>query len=762
MTTADDDFLRALRSTFKVEAAEHLQAIDSGLRELEKLTEPADQLPVIETIYRAAHSLKGAARAVDFGEIESLCQSLESSFAAWKRAGSYPSRSVLDDAHRAIDLMADAMAPSKTAAKTGEVPASSAPSALSSSHGPAAASLPSTASSPSPARPAANPTPLAQPTQSSPHASDPETVRVPVAALDSRLLEAEEMLAAKLASGQRAADIGQLTGQFEIWRKEWSKLQPRARALRRGTEREDFAPCAGEITALTDFFDWTHDYLRTLEAKAVSLRRAAEQDHLVVARLVDDLLENSKKLLMLPLATLSTLLHKIVRDLCRDQGKEADLVVRGEDVKIDKRILEELKDPLIHLLRNSIDHGIEPPAQRRRAGKAARATIALTISQVNGSQVQITISDDGAGIDVDKVKAAAVRRGIVSAEAAETLDHDAALSLAFEADVSTSPMITQVSGRGLGLAIVREKAEKLGGRVTMESRPEVGTTFRLSLPLTLATFRGVLVESAKRLFIVPTAQVERVTRFRKNDVQTVEGRNTLVANGRAVSLVDLAEVLQLPHARRPDVEADGNPAVLLGAGEQRTAFAVDAVHGEREVLVKTFSKPLSRVWNIAGATVLGTGEVAPILNVTDLLKSARHAGATMRGITSPQQPQKDRARKVLVAEDSITSRMLLKGILESAGYEVKTAVDGMEAYTTLRAERFDVIVSDVEMPRLNGFDLTARIRADRALTELPVVLVTALESREDRERGIDVGANAYLVKSNLDQSNLLAALRQLT
>ena len=227
-----------------------------------------------------------------------------------------------------------------------------------------------------------------------------------------------------------------------------------------------------------------------------------------------------------------------------------------------------------------------------------------------------------------------------------------------------------------------------------------------------------------------------------------------------MALVDLAEVLQLPSAPQKPGAPAAIPILVLGAGEQRVAFAVDAVLDEREVLVKRLAKPLSRVRNIAGATVLGSGEVAPILNVADLLKSARIAGVGVRAAPAAT-PSAAPAKRILVVEDSITSRMLLKGILESAGYEVKTAVDGIDGFTALRAERFDLVVSDVEMPRMDGFDLTARIRADRALAEVPVVLVTALESREDRERGIDVGANAYLVKSNLDQSNLLEALRRL-
>jgi two-component system chemotaxis sensor kinase CheA len=417
-----------------------------------------------------------------------------------------------------------------------------------------------------------------------------------------------------------------------------------------------------------------------------------------------------------------------------------------------------LKDPLIHLLRNCVDHGIETPSQRRRVDKPARAAITIEVSPTDGNQVEISVSDDGAGIDVEAVRAAAARRGVAAPDAAEQDNDAAALALVFETDVSTSPMITQLSGRGLGLAIVREKAEKLGGRVGIESRRGAGTTIRMTVPLTLATFRGVLIECAQRFFVVPTVQVERVMRFRPQEVQTVEGRRTLAVNGRAVALVDLGEVLQLPAVARAAKRTEATPVLILGGGDQRVAFAVDAVRDEREVLVKRFGKPLSRVRNIAGATVLGSGELAPILNVTDLLKSARSAGAVLH---APSEPMSAPAKRILVVEDSITSRMLLKGILESAGYDVKTAVDGIDAITTLRAERFDGVVSDVEMPRMGGFDLTAKIRADRGLASLPVVLVTALESREDRERGIDVGANAYLVKSSLDQSNLLEALRRL-
>jgi two-component system chemotaxis sensor kinase CheA len=493
-----------------------------------------------------------------------------------------------------------------------------------------------------------------------------------------------------------------------------------------------------------------------------AIARTAEQDRVVVGKLVDDLLASSKNLLLLPFATLAAVCAKLVRDLCRDLGKEADLVVRGEEVEIDKRIMEELKDALIHLLRNCVDHGIEAPAVRVRLGKPARGTIALTVARVDGSKVEILVSDDGAGLDLDRIKKSAVTHGFLSADGASRLGGAEARALIFQAEVSTCPSITQVSGRGLGLAIVREQAEKLGGTVTVETQPGQSTRFRLLLPSLLATFRGVLIAAAGRIFVVPTAQVEQVAAVRADDRRTVAGRETIALHGRAVALVRLADVLELPAVESPAPSAAATPVMVLGLGDHQVAFAVDAVLDELEVLVKPLRRPLSRVRNIAGATVLGSGRVALILNVADLLESARkNGGAAARAAPAPPPAVAARIKSLLVVEDSITSRTLLKGILESASYHVKTAVDGLDAFTQLRAERFDLVVSDVEMPRMNGFDLTARIRADKKLAGLPVVLVTALKSREDRERGIDVSANAYLVKSNLDQSNLLDAVRRL-
>ncbi|UUZ73927.1 hypothetical protein LP415_13805 [Polaromonas sp. P1(28)-8] len=227
---------------------------------------------------------------------------------------------------------------------------------------------------------------------------------------------------------------------------------------------------------------------------------------------MDDLLEDSKQLLMLPFASISASFQRLVRDLCRDQGKEAELKIYGENTEIDKRILEEMKDPLIHLLRNSLDHGIETAAERRRRGKPSRATIELAVTQISGNKVRLMLSDNGAGIDTGKVKASAIKLGLISPEEAAQLSEPESQALIFRSEVSTSPIITQLSGRGLGLAIVREKTTKLGGEVTVDSQAGLGTVFQIELPATRATFRGILVKAAGRLLVLPTAQVERAAR----------------------------------------------------------------------------------------------------------------------------------------------------------------------------------------------------------------------------------------------------------
>lgn len=799
--TQQDDFLDRLQSAFNIEADEHLQAISAGLLDLEKSPVTARIPEMISTIFREAHSLKGAARAVNLAEIEVICQAIEGVFSLWKRTEVTPSAALLDPLHHAVNTLTKLLPSSGNAAahvSKEEISNLLADLGTLGGEGPAApyeafslppddeiaadeqvvpmgdeASSVSTMSSPEPITPHIRDSAS---TESRPNPSKrplSETLRISTFKLDALLLKTEELLAAKLTVDQRSADLRSIMGTLHSWEKEWGKISSDLQLYRRARGSDasgagasaGLNPDSGPLLPLAagkvmDFLDWNQNLIGLVQSRLGGVSKAADQDRRSTARMVDSLLEDAKKLMMLPFSTLLAVFPKLVRDLSRDEGKEVELVIHGGEVEIDKRILEEMKDPLIHLVRNCVDHGIEIPSKRTEANKPPRGTIEIRVSQVEGNKVEILIVDDGAGINPHAVRTAAIRQGTVSSEDARKLTDREAIRLAFEPEVSTSPIITEISGRGLGLAIVKEKVERLGGRVEVETHVNVGTSFRLLLPLTLATFRGILTQSGGQTFVVPTASVDRVARIRRDDIKTVENRETIRLTDRTISLVRLDDVLQLP--RVPDHDDDTYLSVIvLGIGDSRIAFSVDAVLNEQEVLVKPLGKPLLRVRNIAGATVLGSGKAVLILNVMDLMKSAAiWKAAPSLSREAAASPAATR-RSVLVVEDSITARMLIKNILESAGYGVKTAVDGMDAFAILRSENIDLVVSDIEMPRMNGFDLTSRIRADKRLADLPVVLVTALASQEDRERGVDVGANAYIVKSNFNQSNLLDVVRQL-
>jgi len=756
MPRKDDEFLKKLLATFKVEAEEHLRSTSSGLLELEQSPGAEKQTELIEMIFREVHSLKGAARSVNATDIEMVCQSMENVMAGLKRRELAPAPELFDLCHRAVNSLAGRLA----GLESGQaVDATFKTDALIRQLDGALKTAPCSARQGEPEERESQPPVVSE----KPLLAG--TVRIPTEKLTPVLLQAEELLSAKLVAGQRAMELRGITAALAARKKEWAKIHPVLRMIRAPFERngrQNGSAKAGQpVMKLLEFLEWDATLTQTLESQLAVLCVTAGHDQRSLAGMVDNLLGDMKQILMLPFSSLLEIFPKLVRDLSRDRGKDVELVIHGAEIEIDRRILEEIKDPLIHLVRNGVDHGIETPAERERKGKSPRGTMTIIISQKDGSKVEVLITDDGAGIDVAKVRSAAQKLGRGSPEDVGTLSEQEAAGLVFQSGVSTSAIITDLSGRGLGLAIVREKVEKLGGVVSVETHSGVGTTFRMTLPLTLATVRGILVRVGEHLFVFPITHVERAERVKNGEIKTVENRETIPLDGQAVSLVRLGDALGLAGTRARTDSSDSVPVVVLGVAGKRVEFWVDEILDEREVLVKSLGPQLSRVRNIAGATVLGTGNVAPILNVHDLMKSAVKAAAAPSRVAAATEDVQTKRKSILVAEDSITARTLVKNILETAGYQVKTAVDGLDALTALRTEAFDLVVSDVDMPRMSGFDLAAKIRSDKKLSELPVVLVTALESREDRERGIDVGANAYIVKSSFDQSNLLEVIRRL-
>lgn len=783
MGSNEEEFLKRLLATFRVEAEEHLQAVASGLIALEKSPSPQGLAKDVENIFREVHSLKGAARAVDRREIETVCQRMESLFALWKRGELTISSDLFDLLYQSVDLLHKLLAELESGgSSSGKVPLNALlrqleeaqvkfrsavqttepecvphPPAGEPREQPRASSAPEAAPSPQ-----STPEPMADVVRSVPH-SNVDTVRVPSAKLDDLLRQGEEMISFKLAMRQRATDLDEVANLLAGWIREWSKVDPDLRSVLKDRERSVDASSVESrdpASHIAEFLDWNLGALKSIVSKLAILADDVHADQRSASAMVDGLLSDIKEILMLPFASLLGPLPKLVRDLSREQRKQVDLIVRGGEVEIDKRILQELKDPLIHIVRNCVDHGMESAEERKKKGKSARGTISITIRQKDGSKVEVVVADDGAGIDLAKVKSAAVKNGHISGEEAECLNEEELQRLIFRSGISTSPIVTSISGRGLGLAIVQEKVERLGGTLHFEGREGYGTVFRILLPITLATFRGVLVGVGEQVFVVPTLQMEKVERVAENEVQTVENRDTIRVDGEVVPLVSLRKVLGIREKRRRAEGSAHLTVMLLKAAGGRIAFSIDELVGEQEVLIKGLGKQLSRVRNISGATVLGNGVVAPILNVSDLVKSAvKISGGTVRAPAEVRESAST-GKSILVVEDSITARTLLKNILESAGYNVTTAVDGMHGFSALQTANFDLVVSDVEMPRMDGFALTAKIRSTSALRELPVILVTALESAEDRMRGIEVGASAYLVKQSFDQSNLLDVIRR--
>jgi two-component system, chemotaxis family, sensor kinase CheA len=767
----DKDLLKKLLATFAVEAEEHISAISSGLIELERASSPEQQMEIVEKVFREVHSLKGAARAVNLLELESACQSLESAFARLKAQETALSPEFFNQLHQ----MADALVPLPFDGSNESSPLEES----SSSPRSAPPNLPSVIVPPSrqtgshsveAVRSRPTPTGSSEKTPESARLSDQkpassEMLRVSSHKLDSLLRQTEELIPVKATLAQRQVELREITQGLASWDAEWRKIQSHVlpsllneeyRSNGRSHPSDEIAPATTPVMKVAAFLERNANMMNSARQKLFALGKRLEYDRRAFERRVGDLADDMKRMSMLPFSTLLESFPKLVRDLSHDCGKDVELTIIGGEIETDRRILEEIKAPLIHLVRNCVDHGIESPKRREEAGKLPRANIRIAISPRNADKVEIVVSDDGAGIDIAKVRSASLRLGLVSEENARKMDDQQIAELIFKSGLSTSPMITEVSGRGLGLAIVREKVEKVGGTVSIHTHRHTGTTFQLVLPLTLARFRGMLVRVGENLFVVPTRHVQKVLRLSPDEIKTAENRETITLDGHATSAVRLGDVLEIAQ-RHGDPDSKGKvPMLVLDWAGEQIGFFVDEILEEQEVLVKSLGKQLPHVRNIAGGTILGTGKVVPVLNVGDLMQSAVKVTPPTAARGSEEVP-----KSILVAEDSITSRTLLKNILELAGYKVKTAINGAEALITLATEGFDLVVSDVEMPRMSGFELTAKIRADKRLSQLPVVLVTGLDSREDRERGVDVGASAYIVKSSFDQGNLLEVVRRL-
>ena len=507
-----------------------------------------------------------------------------------------------------------------------------------------------------------------------------------------------------------------------------------------------------EILSLTDTVRAFKDRrLRSLEHALDRLSTAISADRAYLersARRVDAEVRNVR---MLPFSVACEGIERIVRDASHDLEKNVRLEIHGEAIEIDRAILEGLHDPLVHLVRNAVVHGIELPQRRAEIGKPAEGTVRIK-AQLRGNGVEVTIEDDGAGLDRESIAESARERGFLLNE----IDIGGAI---FLPGLSTSKNVTALSGRGIGLDAVRSRIESLRGTVTVHSLPGKGTSFTLLLPLTLSTLRALLFDVSGHRFAIESSAVERVVRPKESEVVTAEGRRRLLWSGSAVALVDATELFGMEHAADNRQDAAGT-ALLLKDALGRVALWVDAVLEEREVVVGPLGPRMTGARSALGATILADGSIAVIVRAN---YAVEHALSNVRNApsTPPAPKQTPRRKHILLVEDSITTRTLERSILEAAGYVVTTAGDGEEAWRRLAETSVDLVVCDVDMPRMDGFGLTGLVRRSERLRDLPIILVTGRTSDRDRLRGLELGANAYITKSSFDQAELIKMIGEL-
>ena len=579
-----------------------------------------------------------------------------------------------------------------------------------------------------------------------------DTIRVKTEKLDALMAGMGELLVARMRMEQRLGELKSVQSVLGGWDKLWRK----SRALKRALDRRKDGD--SELAGLLDSFSINENHINSVGQNINRLSESMESDYRQLALLTDDMQDGVRRVRMVPIATLFDLFPRMIRDIGREKGKEVDLVLQGAETEIDRQVLEGLKDPLTHLLRNAIDHGVETPDERLTKGKGRKGMIRLKALQ-SGNHIILEVSDDGRGINLAAVRRAAVKKNLITPADAETLGAEETIDLVFQSGLSTHVTVTDLSGRGVGMDVVREQLQKLHGQIKTHTEVDKGTSFTLILPLTLATSHVLMLSVSGQTVAVPNTTVERILQFKPEEIRRMEGKPAVRIDGRALPLFSMAEILELPVMENAENDNKKIGVVVLGAVEKILAFQVDKFLGAQEVVVKNLGPQLQRVRNISGATILGTGQVVMILNPGSIIYSAQ--GLRGSSLLKKGQVKRQVVKKVLVVDDSITTRTLERNILENAGYTVSQAADGLEGWEKMQEESFDALVFDIEMPRMNGFQLTEKVRRDNRFEHLPIVLVTSLESPEDKLKGMEAGADVYITKGSFDQQELLETIERL-
>ncbi|HYD64971.1 hybrid sensor histidine kinase/response regulator [Azospirillum sp.] len=724
------DIRQRLLAAFELEHKEHLAEIRAALRAAEEGT-ALD----LDELHRRAHSLKGAARAVDLPEVEAVAHRVESTFQALQKGALALDGPAVGVLFRALDAIED-LAGAARGGRPGDPPGDMLAdldrlAAGEASVGAAPRAAPETPRPAGPADPAV------------------QLVRINSASLGHFLETAAALLPEVEGQGQVAADLRRL-------RLEWLGLEQAWARLRRGVigrgHRRNGSASGGVSAAQLDAFERR---LRAATARIEGASRAHQRSYANLRQWSGSLQDDVRRLRMLPAETQFGDLGRMVRELARGQGKEVEVDVQGLSTEADREVLQRLKDPVIHLVRNAVSHGIETPTARLEAGKRAAGRIVVAIA-VRGGRLTVRIEDDGRGVDDDAIARRAVQRGLLDAEEVADTPRERLRQFLLEPGFSTAEAVTELSGRGMGMSIVREALARLQGTLMLDDRRGGGTVVTLSAPVLLSNRRLLFVAVREHVLALQASDVVRLHHAAASDVFTLGGASMLRLGDEDLPVTTLAAYLGVSDAP-PSSDRLAVVVVRRGEGEGPVAMVVDGFLTARDGLISSIDEVGLDPARFLGTVLLEDGAPALVVNLAGVGAAMADAPAFDTGPATAAGPPP----VILVVDDSITTRTLERSILEAHGYTVELCVDGRDALERLGSTHVDLIVSDVEMPHMDGFTLLQSVKGDPRTAALPFILVTSRDAEEDRARGLRLGADAYIVKTRFDQGELLEGIRRL-
>jgi len=740
----DPELLKQLVDTFKTELDEQLQVMIDGLLQLEKKsTNAAKQAMCFEAIFRAAHNIKGASKSLGINDVGDIAHHMESLFSALQKKEKIFSTAMVDLCFEAVDKLRlsmncflenqsitfdldDLLSRLDSSSFIGDKPQKNI--------------LQKKTSKVKTQKIVEIPIKKISCVDRQSH----ETIRVSIESIGRVAALMEEMQVNKIAIEDHQEKLAKMTAQMKPMQQLWEQV-----FVQQSMDNKD------ELQKLHHRgSDRLNEVLQSLDDLNKNMHLRMNDLNVLFHALQEEIY----MLRLIPAATLLQSLPRTIRDLANEMNKKVELIISGDDVKMDKMVLEGLKDPLIHLLRNAIDHGIEEPSVRKAVGKTDVGYIWLSVVE-EGNQILLSITDDGAGIDTDKIKKQCEVKNLFSAADLERMGEKDLLELVFRPGFTTREIITNVSGRGVGLDVVKENIGHLKGHVSIDSTLRKGTTVELRVPLTLTSERGLIVRCSGQMLVIPTAFVDKVLFLKTNEIIEVGATQAILLDGHPIPLRDLADMINLE--KREPFQIDKLSIVVIRKGWDAIAFLVDTIVGEREMVVKPLQTPVDKVFGVVGGTLSGNGQVMVVLNPGDIIKMALQGQKVSRVAVQNNSLDSQTKPQILIVDDSITTRTLEKSILESRGYQVTTAVDGKEAWDTLQKKKFSLLITDVVMPSVDGFTLTDRVKKTEKLQGMPVIIVTSLGSEAEKKRGIEVGADAYIVKSEFESGVLLEIVEQL-